>query len=40
MESRFRVRKDRKGRAIGGTSMGGYGALKLAFKVFRFLLSP
>ncbi len=32
MESRFRVRKDRKGRAIGGTSMGGYGALKLAFK--------
>ena len=32
IESRFRVRKDRKGRAIGGTSMGGYGALKLAFK--------
>ena len=32
IESRFRVRKDREGRAIGGTSMGGYGALKLAFK--------
>ncbi len=32
IESTFRVRKDREGRAIGGTSMGGYGALKLAFK--------
>lgn len=32
IENRFRVRKDREGRAIGGTSMGGYGALKMAFK--------
>ena len=32
MESRYRIRKDQKGRALAGTSMGGYGALKLAFK--------
>ena len=32
VETAYRIRKDRHGRAIGGTSMGGYGALKLAFK--------
>ncbi len=32
MENKYRIRKDRAGRAIGGTSMGGYGALKMAFK--------
>jgi enterochelin esterase family protein len=32
MESTYRVRKDAGGRAIAGTSMGGYGALKAAFK--------
>jgi S-formylglutathione hydrolase FrmB len=32
VEGNFRVRKDRVSRAIGGTSMGGYGALKLAMK--------
>lgn len=31
-ESRYRVRKTRKDRAIGGVSMGGYGALKIAMK--------
>lgn len=31
-EANFRISRDREGRAIGGTSMGGYGALKLAFK--------
>ena len=36
IESRFRARKERAGRAIGGTSMGGYGALKLAFKHSSF----
>lgn len=32
VERMFTVRTDRAGRAIGGLSMGGYGALKLAFK--------
>ncbi len=32
IEERYRARQDRKSRAIGGTSMGGYGALKIAMK--------
>lgn len=32
MEKRFRLIHDRSGRAIGGISMGGYGALRFAFK--------
>jgi S-formylglutathione hydrolase FrmB len=32
MESNYRARKGRENRAIGGTSMGGYGALKIAMK--------
>jgi S-formylglutathione hydrolase FrmB len=32
MESRFRVGRTRSTRAISGISMGGYGALRLAFK--------
>ena len=32
VERTFRVRTDRRGRAIGGLSMGGYGAMKLALK--------
>ena len=32
IESHFRVKKARTKRAIGGTSMGGYGALKIAMK--------
>ncbi len=32
IEGRYRVEKDRRHRTVGGTSMGGYGALKLAFK--------
>ena len=31
MESKYRVRRGRKGRAITGVSMGGYGALRFAF---------
>ncbi|HSR51545.1 MAG TPA: alpha/beta hydrolase-fold protein [Acidobacteriota bacterium] len=31
-ESRYRLRSERSARALGGTSMGGYGALKIAFK--------
>jgi len=31
-ETRYRARKGRENRAIGGTSMGGYGALKIAMK--------
>lgn len=30
IDATFRTRADRRGRAIGGLSMGGYGALKLA----------
>ncbi len=32
MEKRFPIRADRDGRALSGTSMGGYGALKLGLK--------
>ena len=32
MEKRFRILGTRSGRAIGGISMGGYGALRFAFK--------
>ena len=32
MEKRFRLLDDRQNRAIGGISMGGYGALRFAFK--------
>lgn len=32
MEKRFRISSSRSGRAIGGISMGGYGALRFAFK--------
>jgi len=31
IESQYRVRSDREGRAISGISMGGYGALRFAF---------
>lgn len=31
IESRFRIRPGRSGRAISGISMGGYGALRMAF---------
>lgn len=32
LQERYRVRTDATGRAIGGVSMGGYGALKIAMK--------
>ena len=32
VESRYKVQKERSGRAIGGLSMGGYGALNLALR--------
>ena len=32
IESHYRVRSDRNGRALSGISMGGFGSLKLAFK--------
>jgi S-formylglutathione hydrolase FrmB len=32
IESHYRVRADRAHRAVGGISMGGYGALRLAFR--------
>jgi S-formylglutathione hydrolase FrmB len=32
IESRYRVRRDRRSRAITGISMGGYGALRFAFR--------
>lgn len=32
VESKYRARKERDNRAIAGTSMGGYGALKIAMK--------
>lgn len=32
MEKKFRIEANRAGRAIGGVSMGGYGALRFAFK--------
>lgn len=39
MERRFRLTNDRSGRAIGGISMGGYGALRFAFKYPRMFVS-
>jgi S-formylglutathione hydrolase FrmB len=39
MERRFRVQHDREGRAISGVSMGGYGALRFAFKYPRMFVS-
>ena len=39
MERRFRLIGDRAGRAIGGVSMGGYGALRFAFKYPRMFVS-
>lgn len=39
MERRFRLTGDRSGRAIGGISMGGYGALRFAFKYPRMFVS-
>lgn len=32
VEKKFRIRANKAGRAIGGVSMGGYGALRFAFK--------
>jgi S-formylglutathione hydrolase FrmB len=32
VEAKYKVTKERKGRAVGGLSMGGYGALNLALK--------
>lgn len=39
VEAHFRVKKERENRAIGGTSMGGYGALKIAMKFPRLYAS-
>lgn len=42
VEKRFRVSKERDGRAVAGLSMGGYGALKFGFKhpdLFAFVAS-
>ncbi|HEX4602531.1 MAG TPA: alpha/beta hydrolase family protein [Candidatus Angelobacter sp.] len=39
MERRFRLLGERSGRAIGGISMGGYGALRFAFKYPRMFVS-
>src|SRR6476619_7805110 len=39
MERRFRLAGNRAGRAIGGISMGGYGALRFAFKYSRMFVS-
>ena len=39
MERHFRLINDRSGRAIGGVSMGGYGALRFAFKYPRMFAS-
>ena len=42
IENRFRASADRQKRAIAGNSMGGYGALKIAFKypeIFSFAAS-
>jgi len=39
MERRFRLEGDRAGRAIDGVSMGGYGALRFAFKYPRMFVS-
>lgn len=39
MEKRFRLVAGRSGRAIGGISMGGYGALRFAFKYPQMFVS-
>ncbi|MGC2696424.1 MAG: alpha/beta hydrolase family protein [Candidatus Angelobacter sp.] len=39
MEKRFRLVGARSGRAIGGISMGGYGALRFAFKYPQMFVS-
>src|SRR5215467_8605644 len=39
MEQRFRLQRDRSGRAITGVSMGGYGALRFAFKYPRMFVA-
>lgn len=39
MERAFRISRVRGGRAIGGVSMGGYGALRFAFKYPRMFSS-
>jgi S-formylglutathione hydrolase FrmB len=39
MEKKFRLVGRRKGRAIGGVSMGGYGALRFAFKYSQMFTS-
>jgi len=39
MERRYRLLHDRSGRAICGISMGGYGALRFAFKYPRMFAS-
>ena len=39
MERRFRLINDRSSRAISGVSMGGYGALRFAFKYPRMFVS-
>lgn len=39
MEKKFRIMETRSGRAIGGVSMGGYGALRFAFKYPEMFVS-
>ncbi|HSM86457.1 MAG TPA: alpha/beta hydrolase family protein [Candidatus Limnocylindrales bacterium] len=39
MEKKFRLAGTRNGRAIGGVSMGGYGALRFAFKYPQMFIS-
>jgi S-formylglutathione hydrolase FrmB len=39
MEKKFRIVGTRRGRAIGGVSMGGYGALRFAFKYPQMFVS-
>ena len=39
VQQKYRVRIDRMGRAIGGVSMGGYGALKIAMRHPEFYAS-
>lgn len=39
MEQLFRLQRDRSGRAITGVSMGGYGALRFAFKYPRMFIA-
>lgn len=39
MEKKFRLTGTRSGRAIGGVSMGGYGALRFAFKYPKMFVS-